>query len=327
MGRTRRTTLRARAKAAAKAGVRRSSQARGPENLIEDLRARGEDVWANVQDLLHQTKRALARAARQQGPRVSKPVRVRAEWLADRMQSVQLPSVQLPSVHVPSVQLPSVHLIGREERPMFDKLFNRFTLGFGAGYVLGARAGRQRYEQIVSLWEKIAGSPVVRQAAHQGKQLLGEGKEKISSQLQGRQGPERVADVMTPTPTTVRASQTVAEAANNMRQIDAGSIIVLDDSGHVTGIVTDRDIAVRAVAQGRDPQTTTVREISSEDLTTLSPSDSIEEAVRLMRDRAIRRIPVVESGRPVGIVSIGDLATLRDPRSALADISAEPPNR
>ena len=68
-------------------------------------------------------------------------------------------------------------------------------------------------------------------------------------------------------------------------------------------------------------------EISSEEPTTLSPSDSVEEAVRLMRDKAIRRVPVVDGDRPVGIVSIGDLAVERDPRSVLADISSEPPNR
>jgi CBS domain-containing protein len=213
---------------------------------------------------------------------------------------------------------------------MLDKVLNRFALGFGFGYVLGARAGRQRYEQLVALWEKLAGSPVVRQvaqqAAEQGRQLLGEGKEKLTGQLV-RQRPERIGEVMTPTPTTVRASQTVAEAANNMRQIDVGSMIVVDDSGKLVGIVTDRDIAVRAVAQGKDPQSTPVGEISSEELATLSPSDSVEEAVRLMRDKALRRLPVVEGDRPVGIVSIGDLAMDRDPRSALADISSEPPNR
>jgi CBS domain-containing protein len=214
---------------------------------------------------------------------------------------------------------------------MFDKLFNRFTVGFGVGYVLGARAGRQRYEQIVGLWEKVAGSPVVRQTAQQvaeqGKQLLGEGREKLSGQVISRQRPERISEVMTPTPTTVRTSQTVAEAANNMRQVDVGSLIVVDDSGKVAGILTDRDIAVRVVAQGKDPQATRVGEVSSEQLATLSPADSVEEAVRLMREKAIRRVPVVEGDRPVGIVSIGDLAMDRDPTSALAGISSEPPNR
>jgi CBS domain-containing protein len=82
------------------------------------------------------------------------------------------------------------------------------------------------------------------------------------------------------------------------------------------------------VAEGKDPQSTTVGEILSEAPVTLSSSDSVDQAIRLMRDRAIRRLPVVEEGgRPVGIVSIGDLAIDRDPRSVLADISRETPNR
>jgi CBS domain-containing protein len=226
-------------------------------------------------------------------------------------------------------RLGSVQLIRKEGPSMLDKLINRFTLGFGVGYVLGARAGRQRYEQIVAMWERFAGSPAVRQAAEQGKQLLDEGKERITDQLHAaRSRPERVSDVMTPMPTTVRTSQIVAEAANNMRQMDVGSMIVVDDAGTVVGIVTDRDIAVRVVAEGKDPQSTTVGEILSEAPVTLSSSDSVDQAIRLMRDRAIRRLPVVEEGgRPVGIVSIGDLAIDRDPRSVLADISRETPNR
>jgi CBS domain-containing protein len=209
---------------------------------------------------------------------------------------------------------------------MFDSVVNRFTLGFGAGYVLGARAGRERYEQIVELWNQVSGSPVFRQATDQGKQLLGEAQSRIAGQFKVDRG-EPVSQVMTPLPATVRAKQSVAEAANSMRQIDVGSMIVVDDAGAVAGIVTDRDIAVRAVAEGMDPQATQVGQIASEVVTTLSPSDTVEHAVRLMREQAIRRLPVVENDRPVGIVSIGDLAVERDPHSALASISAKTPNK
>jgi len=312
MGRVGHTSGRARKSAVHRIAALRSwKHEAAPEDVIEDLRARGEDVWRSLHDALERGRQVMADAARERGPRISKSVRGRGQWLAER--------------------LPTIQIARKEERSMFDKLVNRFTLGFGVGYVLGARAGRQRYEQLVAIWERFAGSPVVRQAAQQaaeqGKQLLGEGKERINEQLQARLRPGLVGDVMTPMPTTVRASQTVAEAANNMRQIDVGSMIVVDESGKVIGIVTDRDIAVRAVAQGKDPQSTAVRDISSEEPTTLSPSDSVEEAVRLMRDKAIRRVPVVDGDRPVGIVSIGDLAVERDPRSVLADISSEPPNR
>jgi CBS domain-containing protein len=111
-----------------------------------------------------------------------------------------------------------------------------------------------------------------------------------------------------------------------MRKADIGDVIVMAN-GQICGIVTDRDIVVRAVAEGWDPATTELADICSQDLTTVSPSDSIDRAVQLMRQKAVRRLPVVENGRAVGIVSIGDLALERDPQSALSDISAAPPNR
>jgi len=92
------------------------------------------------------------------------------------------------------------------------------------------------------------------------------------------------------------------------------------------GLVTDRDLVVRALAEGRDSATTKLGDICSKDLVVLSPGDSVDDAVRVMRERAVRRIPVVEEGRAVGIISIGDLAIERDADSALADISVAPPN-
>ena len=86
------------------------------------------------------------------------------------------------------------------------------------------------------------------------------------------------------------------------------------------------DIVVRVVAEGRDPRATRIEDIASRDLTAVSPDDPVDRAVELMRERAVRRLPVVKRGKVVGIVSIGDLAVERDPGSALADISAAPPN-
>ena len=136
---------------------------------------------------------------------------------------------------------------------------------------------------------------------------------------------QSISEVMTPNPVTVQSDASIVDAARAMREADVGPVIVLH-GGEVSGIVTDRDIAIRAVAEGRDPSSTTVGEIASRDLTTLSPNDSVDDAVRMMRERAVRRLPVVEGGQAVGIVSIGDLAIERDPDSALADISAAPPN-
>lgn len=207
---------------------------------------------------------------------------------------------------------------------MIGKLFNRFTLGFAAGYVLGARAGRERYEQIQRWWSSLMGNPTLKQAA----QRAGEAGGQATSKLLGTQRqPRDVREVMTASPATVSTGSTLAEAAEKMRRHDAGAMIVLDDAQRVCGIITDRDIAVRAVAEGRDPKATKVGEVASKDLQTLSPTDSVTDAVRLMRERDVRRLPVVENGRPVGVVSIGDLAQERDPDSALADISSAPGNR
>jgi CBS domain-containing protein len=137
---------------------------------------------------------------------------------------------------------------------------------------------------------------------------------------------QKIRDVMTENPATMPASSAVAEAARTMRDRDIGDVIVLQDD-HVCGIVTDRDIVVRGVAQGRDPAQTKLADICSRDLTTVSPNDDVGNAVRLMKEKAVRRLPVVENGRPVGIVSIGDLASERDRRSALGEISSAPPNR
>jgi CBS domain-containing protein len=135
-----------------------------------------------------------------------------------------------------------------------------------------------------------------------------------------------VRDVMTADVVTLPESASVAQAASAMRDSKIGDVIVLDEGDQVRGLVTDRDIAVRAVAEGRDVSQTKVGDICSSDVITLSPDDSTGDAVRLMREKAVRRLPVVEGGKAVGIVSIGDLAVELDSDSALADISASKPN-
>lgn len=132
---------------------------------------------------------------------------------------------------------------------------------------------------------------------------------------------QAVRDVMTRDPVTIEGSETVTELARRMRTADSGAIVVLRD-GSVAGIATDRDIAVRAVAEGKDPNATRVADICSPDVETIGPDAGVEQVVQTMRSRHVRRVPVVENGHAVGIVSIGDLAMERDQRSALADISA-----
>ena len=134
-----------------------------------------------------------------------------------------------------------------------------------------------------------------------------------------------IRDVMTKDPRTVEASATAREAAQLMRQHDVGAVLVTSGDD-LQGILTDRDVVVRAVAEGRDPGAVAVSDICSAQLETVSPDDPVEEAIRDMRTRGVRRMPVVEGGRPVGILSIGDLAVERDTDSALAEISAQDPN-
>jgi CBS domain-containing protein len=130
---------------------------------------------------------------------------------------------------------------------------------------------------------------------------------------------------MTENPTTVEASATLVDAAKIMKQENIGDVLVVEN-GKVQGIVTDRDIVVRAIAAGDDPSRTSVREMASTDLEVLDPDDSIEDAIRKMEEAAVRRLPVVEDGKPVGIVTLGDLARVQDKDSALADISSASPN-
>ena len=135
---------------------------------------------------------------------------------------------------------------------------------------------------------------------------------------------QSIRDVMTSDPQTVPADATLQDAAREMKS-DIGAVLV-EDNGSVAGILTDRDIVVRAIAEGRDPSSTKVSDVATRDVKTLSPDSSVEDAIKLVREHNVRRIPVVEDGRPAGIVSIGDLAIERDADSALADLSSEPSN-
>ena len=136
---------------------------------------------------------------------------------------------------------------------------------------------------------------------------------------------QSIRDAMTQNPECVSGDTTVADAAKLMRDKDFGGVLCLDGD-QVSGFLTDRDIAVRVVAEGKDPTSTKVSEAATTDLHTLSPDDSVEDAIKLVREHNIRRVPVVEGAKPVGIVSIGDLALERDKDSALADLSGAPAN-
>ncbi len=125
----------------------------------------------------------------------------------------------------------------------------------------------------------------------------------------------KVRDIMTTGVKTATPDTNLEEIAVMMKNEDVGSIPVVDGEDLV-GIVTDRDIVVRCVADGNDPAKTDAEEIVSQDLETVEPDDDIEDASRLMSDRQIRRLPVVEDGRLVGMISLGDIAVKEDERKA-----------
>ncbi len=116
---------------------------------------------------------------------------------------------------------------------------------------------------------------------------------------------------MTESPTTCETSSTVADVAQVMRTEDVGPVPIVDGD-RLVGIVTDRDIVVRVVAEGRDASSTTVGDIVSGDLVTVSPDAGLDEALQLMGQHQVRRIPVTEGDRLVGIVAQADVARVAD---------------
>ncbi|MGW7201557.1 CBS domain-containing protein [Streptomyces chryseus] len=136
---------------------------------------------------------------------------------------------------------------------------------------------------------------------------------------------QQVREIMTSAPATVGVLTAVSEVAHRMREEDIGVVLVAEGD-ELRGLVTDRDLVVRVLAEGKDPGETTVRDVCSTDLVTVAPGDEVDDAIRLMRENALRRLPVVEGSTAVGIVSLGDLAIERDPTSALGDVSAAAPN-
>ncbi|MDQ6774186.1 MAG: CBS domain-containing protein [Candidatus Dormibacteraeota bacterium] len=137
---------------------------------------------------------------------------------------------------------------------------------------------------------------------------------------------QTVNDVMTHKPVALQAGTTLDTAARAMRDHGVGNVIVLNDL-EIRGIVTDRDITIRGVAESLDPRSAVLAQICSADVVTVTPEDTVDHAVDVMRAHSVRRLPVVREGRPVGIVSLGDLAVEKDPESVLGQISASEANR
>lgn len=136
---------------------------------------------------------------------------------------------------------------------------------------------------------------------------------------------QKVEQAMTTNVRTVTPDASVVDAARIMRDEDTGSVPVVDD-GRVAGIVTDRDIVLRGVADGRDVTALDVREVCSSDPVTVEPGRDLDEALRLMAQHQVRRLPVVDGDRLVGVLAQADVARATDDRAtgALVDDISQP---
>jgi len=125
----------------------------------------------------------------------------------------------------------------------------------------------------------------------------------------------KISEIMTTEIKKATPDNTLADIAAMMRDEDVGALPVVQD-GELRGIVTDRDIVVRAIAEGKEPTTATVQEVLSEELESVEPDDDVEDAADLMASRQIRRLPVVQRGKLIGMVSLGDIAVKHEESTA-----------
>ncbi len=170
---------------------------------------------------------------------------------------------------------------------------------FAVGYVVGVKTNARGDQQLPGRVARLAGRvrPLRNAPSSQTIDL------------------REVREVMSPALATVRPTDTVQKAARLMRTSEIGDVIVETKKGRLLGIVTDRDLAIRAAAKGMDPTSTKVREVFTPEVAITLPRDSVHEAIGLMRAKNIRRLPVVESGKAIGIVWLGDISTETDPYS------------
>jgi len=119
----------------------------------------------------------------------------------------------------------------------------------------------------------------------------------------------QIRELMTTSPRTVSPDATAVDAARLMRDEDTGIAPIVDGDGRLAGVVTDRDVALRIVAEGKDPGSTRVADIASQNVVTVDPQQDVDEALRLMAEHQVRRLPVVEEdGKLVGILAQADVA-------------------
>jgi len=121
---------------------------------------------------------------------------------------------------------------------------------------------------------------------------------------------KKARDIMETDVEFVSADDTVVDAAKKMAKLHVGALPVCNEDKRLEGMITDRDIAVKAVAKGKDPKKTKVRDLTDQpEVVTIGADDSIDEALRTMKDKKVRRLPVIDGREVVGIITQGDLAT------------------
>jgi CBS domain-containing protein len=126
----------------------------------------------------------------------------------------------------------------------------------------------------------------------------------------------RAADIMTKDVTIIREDETIRDAAERLAKDDIGVLPICDENKQIRGVLTDRDIVVHVIARGKDPASTRAGELEQGEIITLRPDDSVEHAVDLMAQYRVRRLPVVQDGRVLGMVSQADVAKSVAPEQA-----------
>lgn len=135
-----------------------------------------------------------------------------------------------------------------------------------------------------------------------------------------------VREVMSKSPYALEETRTIKHAAEGMRERDVGAVLVTDPDGDLVGIVTDRDIVLKAVAEGYGPDTELATVTDRGTLATVSPDDDLAAVVSQMKEGAVKRVPVVEGESPTGMVTLGDLAMEQDVDHVVEDLAAAAPN-
>lgn len=203
------------------------------------------------------------------------------------------------------------------------------ALAVGAGYYAGMKLGDRPVRAVRDARDQMRGrAEAVGTQASDLRTRASEAARAVRSRVAAGDATldvRAVREVMSAAPETVDIDTSIREAAEKMRVADIGNVIVTEN-GQVRGILTDRDIAVRAVSEGRDPDAAKVGDIMTPSPVMIGPSESVKAAIDLMHQHDIRRLPVVKSGRPVGVVALADVSMSPRVQPLLADISTAPPN-